>query len=323
MVTSNKTIRSILLVGCGSIGKRHLSHLLKRDTIEKIHAVTKNDHCLDGLQKSDKIILHESLDGIRADMAVIANETQKHMATAIQLASSRMHLFIEKPLSHSRDDFGTLDALVKKNDLKAFVAYNLRFLKALQMVREIVATQAIGDPYFAQIEVGQYLPTWRPDRDYRETYSASRDMGGGVTLDLSHEIDYMRYLFGDPCTWKVLKSRVSKLQIDTEDIFVGTYLFPNRFLCTVHLDYLQKQKTRTLRIVGSDGTVTCDFLGKRILKSENGVVTSITDEGLFDVNRTYEDEMDHFIKAVETGTEPMISLNDGKRINELIEDGNA
>jgi predicted dehydrogenase len=323
MVTSNKTITSVLLVGCGSIGKRHLSNLLKRDTIEKIYIVTKNEHCLDGLQKSGRIILRASLEGIRADMAVIANETQKHMATAIQLASSGMHLFIEKPLSHTLENFDVLQALVGKNNLKVFVAYNLRFLKALHTVREIMVRKTIGDPYFAQIEVGQYLPSWRPNRDYRETYSASREKGGGVALDLSHEIDYMRHLFGDPCSWKVCKTRVSSLQINTDDIFEGTYLFPNQFMCTVHLDYLQKQKTRKLRIVGSEGAIVCDFLGKRILVTAKDTITEITDEDLFDISRTYQDEMNHFIAAVETGMEPMISLHDGKRISELIEDGNV
>jgi predicted dehydrogenase len=323
MVTGNKIVKSALLVGCGSIGKRHLFNLLKRDTIEKLYIVTKNEHCLDGLQKSDKIIVRESFEGIRADMAVIANETQKHMVTAIQLASAGMHLFIEKPLSHTLKDFDKLQTLVEKNNLKVFVAYNLRFLKALQSVREIIVSKAIGDPYFAKIEAGQYLPTWRPERDYRETYSASREKGGGVALDLSHEIDYMRYLFGDPCTWNVCKARVSKLQIDTDDVFEGTYLFPNQFICTIHLDYLQKQKTRTLRIVGSEGTVVCDFIGKRILVTANNMVTEITDQGLFDISRTYQDEMDHFITAVETGRELMITLNDGKKINELIENWNV
>jgi hypothetical protein len=323
MVTGNKIVKSVLLVGCGSIGRRHLPNLLKRDTIEKIFIVTKNEHCLDGLQKSDKIIVCESFEGIRADMAVIANETQKHMATAIQLASAGTHLFIEKPLSDTLDGFDTLKALVEKNNLKAFVAYNLRFLKAFHTLRKIIGKKSIGELYFAQIEVGQYLPTWRPDRDYRETYSAVREKGGGVALDLSHEIDYMRYLFGDPSTWKVFKTRVSTLQIDTEDIFEGTYLFPNQFMCTIHLDYLQKQKKRTLRIVGSEGTVACDFIGKRILVTAGDTVTAITDEGLFDISKTYQDEMDHFVTALETGTEPMITLNDGKKVYELIEDGNA
>jgi len=322
MVTGKKIVKSVLLVGCGSIGKRHLSNLLKRATIEKLYIVTKNEHCCD-CQQSDKIIFSESLEGIRADMAVIANETQKHMATAIQLASAGMHLFIEKPLSCNLDDFDMLQSLVEKNNLKAFVGYNLRFLKAFHTLREIIDKKSIGEPYFAQIEVGQYLPTWRPDRDYRKTYSANRKKGGGVALDLSHEIDYMRYLFGDPCTWKVLKTRVSKLQIDTDDIFQGTYVFPNQFICTVHMDYLQRQTTRTIRIIGSEGTLVCDFIDKQIQVTVNDTMTAITDEDLFDITRTYQDEMDHFITAVEMGSEPMITLDDGKKICELIEDGNV
>lgn len=322
MVADVKTVRSVLLVGGGSIAKRHLVNLLKRDVIERVYVATKNTSILDGIGEKNRVIQQESFLGVHADMAIIANETQKHMTTAIQLASAGMHLFIEKPLSHTVDDFGMLQTIVDKNSLKVFIAYNLRFLKALHSIRDMVARKAIGEPYFAQIEVGQYLPTWRPDRDYRETYSANSKKGGGVALDLSHEIDYMRYLFGDPCTWKVLKTRVSNLQIDTDDIFEGTYLFRNKFVCTVHLDYLQKQKKRTLRIVGSEGTIFCDFIGKRITLTVNNAVTEIADEDLFNINKTYEDEISHFISAIEANTEPMITLLDGKKINELIEDGN-
>lgn len=322
MVINNK-VKSAVVVGCGSIGKRHLNNLLRRSTIEKIYVVTKNEQCLDRVQNRDRIIVRESPKDICADIAIIANETHKHMEAALHMASAGMHLFIEKPLSHNSDDFSKLKNLVEMKKLKAFVAYNLRYLKAFQSLKTIIANKTIGELYFAQIEVGQDLPSWRPNRDYRETYSASSKKGGGVALDLSHEIDYMRFLFGDPCSWKVIKTRISNLEIDTDDIFEGMYLFPNKFLCTVHLDYLQKQKRRVLRIVGSQGTAACDFIDKRILVTAVDVVTTLTDETLFDVGKTYQDEMDHFINTVEEGTEPMITLADSMKIYELIEDGNV
>ena len=85
----------------------------------------------------------------------------------------------------------------------------MRFLGAVRHIKEQLAKNLLGDIYFAQIEAGQYLPLWR-ERDYTESYSAHKSKGGGVALDLSHEIDYMRYLFGNPCSWKVFKTKVSK-----------------------------------------------------------------------------------------------------------------
>ena len=84
-----------------------------------------------------------------------------------------------------------------------------------------ISSGAIGSLYFAEIEVGQYLPAWSPLSDYRESYSARKERGGGAASDLSHEIDYMRYLFGDPVSWKIMKSKVSDLDINCEDVFKG------------------------------------------------------------------------------------------------------
>ena len=112
----------------------------------------------------------------------------------------------------------------------------------MKYVKDRLSEKIIGDLYFAKIEVGQFLPLWRPDRDYRDSYSASKAKGGGVALDLSHEIDYMRYLLETPVTGKYLKARASKLEIDSDDVFEGIYRYDNNFICNVHMDYLQKDK---------------------------------------------------------------------------------
>lgn len=314
---------NVLVVGCGSIGKRHINNLIKLNNIESVFVYTKNKYCLKELCNERKIRAINNLSDIKPDFAIIANETYKHIDTAISLAESGINLFIEKPLSHSLAKTDTLKNIVKEKGLKVYVAYNLRFLKAMGFIKEQISNGAIGDLYFARIEVGQYLPQWRPDSDYRDSYSASKIRGGGAALDLSHEIDYMRYFFGDPINWKVIKSKVSNLEIDSEDIFEGIYLYDNNFICSIHMDYLQLDKKRQIRIVGSEGTINCDLVKNEITVNRNNNNSAINDKGMFDINKTYTDELIHFIESLKKDTEPAITLEDGIKVLRLLEDKNV
>lgn len=316
-----------LVTGYGSIGKRHVSNLLKLDGIAEIFIYT-NIREKESVHLDEKVKLVDSsaysLEDITAhekfDCAIIANETYKHIDTAVTLAKKGIHLFIEKPLSHNLSGIEILKKLVNAQKLKVFVAYNLRFLGVIQKIKQELEDKTIGKLYFAQIEVGQYLPDWRPDADYKKSYSADSKKGGGVSLDLSHELDYMKYLFGAPHAWKTFKTKVSSLEINSEDLFEGIYKFYEGFVCNVHLDYLQKRKKRTIRIVGSEGTITVDMIGKQMEIVKADERQSIKDESLFDTGRTYMDELCHFMDAIKNDTSPSISLDDGMLILKMIED---
>jgi len=212
-----------------------------------------------------------------------------------------------------------LNRTVCRNKLKLSVGYNLRFLGAIRLVKKILSQRTLGDIYFAKIEAGQYLPAWRSGRDYRFSYSASKRQGGGVALDLSHEIDYMRYFFGDPHSSRIVKAKVSDLKIDSEDIFEGLYVY-NNFICCVHLDYLQKNRKRLIRIEASKGSLVCDLIKNKIIIEINGKKKIIADKKLFDLNKTYTQEIQSFISSIENNHKPEVAFEDGVRVLELIED---
>ena len=312
----------ILVVGCGSIGRRHINNLVKRDDIESVFVYTKFQNCLEVLDNTrGKIRIVEDLGNIQAEFALICNETHKHVDTAILLAERGIDLFIEKPLSHNLEKLNKLKEIVRRRKIKLTVGYNLRFLGAIKYIKELLAEKIVGEPYFARLEVGQYLPQWRKGRDYRESYSASRTRGGGVALDLSHEIDYMRYLFGDPVRWKVIKTKVSELEIDSDDIFEGLYLYDNNFICSVHLDYLQRDKKRKIHIIGSRGSLDCDLVKKEIrITKEEGRESAITDSEYFNIDRTYIEEINHFIDSLKNDSSLEVTLDDGIRVLELLEE---
>lgn len=313
----------VLVVGCGASGRRHINNIAAIDRIKSISVFTGNKDCLKEVNRKDKVIITDSLTNTDADFAVIANDTYKHIDTAIPLAERGIHLFIEKPLSHNLNKTNELRDIARKKKIKIFIGYNLRFLGAIKYIREKLSEGALGNLYFARIEVGQYLPSWRQDRDYRDSYSSRKDAGGGVALDLSHEIDYMRYLFGDPVSWKTVKSKASSLEIDSDDIFEGIYKYQNGFMCNVHMDYLQKEKRREIRIIGSDGELHCDFIRKKVTIKKNDEETAQNEETMFDVSKTYIDELDHFVEVIEKDTEPAIGLEDGIQVLRLLENVNV
>ncbi|MFH2047115.1 MAG: Gfo/Idh/MocA family oxidoreductase [Pseudomonadota bacterium] len=317
----------VLVVGYGSIGRRHILNLSNIDTIEEIIVYTKikggfENTCEKKISFIDASImdLGTVIDRNKVDFAIIANETYKHIDAAIILAKRKIPLFIEKPLSLNLEKVDFLKEIVQKNQTKVFVAYNLRFLPAIQYLKDQITQKVLGNLYFVQIEVGQYLPYWRSNVNYTNSYSANAEFGGGVALDLSHEVDYMRFLFGEPFLWKTLKSKASELDINSEDIFEGIYQYEHGFVCHVHMDYLQSKAKRKIRIVGSKGEILCDFIEKLIDIHIPDREIRLTEENMFKMEDTYKVELQHFIETLKSNMTTAISIDDGIKVLELLED---
>lgn len=316
---------NVLVLGCGSIARRHIHNLVKFKIIKRIFVYTKSRDCFNALDNSSqKIEAIKSVQAVTADFALICNQTNKHLNDAIILAKRGVNIFVEKPLSMNLNNVSRLKRIVDRKKIQFAVGYNLRFLKAIEYVKARLAVRDIGDLYFARIEVGQYLPDWRKAIDYRKSYSAKRSRGGGVALDLSHEIDYMRYLFGDPVDWRIINTRVSKLKIDSDDIFEGIYRYRNNFVCSVHMDYLEPKKRRQVRIVGSKGVITLDLVKSEIkIEKLNKKEEVLKGDKYFDLNRTYVDELKDFITSVKTKRTVRIGIYDGIRSLELLQERNV
>lgn len=312
-----------LVVGCGSAGKRHIENLITLQDIEKVFIYTNIDYCLNNFANKEKLELVSSLKNLNVSFAIIANETYKHLETAMLLANHGIHLFIEKPISHNLKNMTLLRKTIKNNNLKVYIGYNLRFLGIIKFIKELLSKKALGDIYFAKIEVGKYLPLWRQGMTCKQSYSIHKGKGGGVSLDLSHEIDYMRYLFGDPSRWSVIKTKVGNVTIDSDDLFEGIFLYPGGFICNVHMDYLQVEPKRELRIAGSKSLLICDLINKNMTIRENGKggESTFNDAEMFNINSTYYDELVHFIDAIQHDFKPCITLEDGISVLHLLQNG--
>jgi predicted dehydrogenase len=320
---------NVLVVGTGSIARRHIKNLQELDDVFRIYVYSSRGRPLKNLS-GNKILIQESLENLKnIDFAIIANETHKHVSIAIKLAEQKIHLFLEKPVSHKLQEAQDLAKLTNAKNIQIFVGYNLRFLGAIQFVKKEIDKGRLGKIFFAQIEAGQFLPDWRPGRNYKNVYSAHKSQGGGVALELSHELDYMMYLFGFPSQWSFFSQKVSDLEIETDDIFEGHFAFEEGFLCNVHLDYLQRSKKRAIKIVGSKGVADCNIIEKRLVLSEidpnSGKIIQdeINEKSLFEMDKTYKDELKSFIDTIKQGSKPETSLQDGLRVLELLQGPNV
>lgn len=237
-----------LIIGYGSIGKRHYDVLSTIESITTIDIVTSQT--LLGLTTYQTIEQVKNLDYY--DYFVIASETFKHF-DQIEYLEKNTHnkiVLCEKPL------FDTYRAVNVTNNF-IYIGYVLRFHPLLQKIRSILKDEKA---LFAQIQCGSYLPFWRPETDYRKSYSASKDQGGGVLLDLSHEIDYMQWLFGTVNSISSSQSKVSDLEIDSDDLVTAIGKTDKNVAFGISLDYISKISMRELVIHTRQKTIRADLI---------------------------------------------------------------
>jgi len=311
-----------VIAGLGSIGQRHLKNLRRiapEAAIRVWHQHSRPGDRTDPVE-ADRVVytLDEALDPL-PDFVVIANPAPMHIETARQFAEQDVDLLIEKPLAASMDGVENLLTLCDERGLICMVAYVFRFYDPLRLAKAVIAGGQIGRVLAFNAEVGQYLPDWRPGRDYRETVSARRELGGGAVLELSHEIDLARWLVGKVKTVGAQMGKLSDLEIDVEDTAEITLGFENGAIGRVHVDMVQRSPVRGLRIVGTEGTLTWDWQSHRVqvYTEESEMWRDLHPAVEMDRNEMYVTELEHFLDCVAHRTEPVIGGEDGRRVLEI------
>jgi len=311
-----------LIIGCGSIGCRHLRNLLDL-TDRDVEIIAYRQRGDDAEVMKREFGLRTFFNRVEAlaerpDFALITNPTSLHVPVAIEAARSGCHLFIEKPLSHSLDSVDKLLDLIRERDLIAFVGFNMRFHRGLQLVKRVLEEERIGRVLSIRAQVGQYLPDWRPGQDYRRSYSARRALGGGVILDLIHELDYVRWLVGEVNQVTCFAGHISSLEIETEDVAEILLHFENGAIGNVHMDCIQRFPSRTCRIVGKEGVITWDYYANevRLFEADRGDWQVFCQKG-FKRNDMYRAEMQHFLACLEGHEKPAVDVEEGARILRL------
>lgn len=302
-----------LIAGCGSIGRRHLSNLRALCPAEIVAWRTTGRDAA-ALRAEFDLREEASLEAAlsrRPDFAIVANPTSRHVPVALEIARAGVPLLIEKPLSDTREGVDELIGVVEGRHLLAMVGFNLRFHPGLRLLKARLEEGRIGRPLALEAEVGQYLPDWHPGEDYRRGGSARRDLGGGVVLDLIHEIDYALWLMGPATEVRGLTAHVSDLEIETEDLAEILLRFEGGALGRVHMDYLQRAPTRRCRVIGAEGTLEWDYFDGevRLFEARTGEWTRTKQEP-FERNDMYRAEMAHFLECLAGRARPAVGLRE-------------
>jgi len=249
----------VLLVGYGSIGKRHYEVLSQIDMVKQIDIVTAQNLPQYTIFKNLESVLR--LEGY--DYFVIASETFKHFEQLSYIESRVKNkiIFCEKPLFETKKELNISNNTV-------FVGYVLRFHALLQKLKNDLQNEQIIS---ATVSCGHYLPRWREGVDYKNSYSASRAKGGGVLLDLSHELDYAQWLFGVIKECHSFQEKISDLEIDSDDYVTLIAKTDKNVRLTLTIDYISKIIHRRMLINTMDSTYELDFIGNTLLiQNKNG-----------------------------------------------------
>lgn len=306
-------MRTFLLIGTGSIGRRHLRNTRALRSDASWWFLRRDGH-EDDLSRETGARVFRELGDLPAPptAAIIASPTSEHARVLPMLLAQGIPCYVEKPVVARRDELDetrrVLAGLARPPVTQT--GCNLRWLPALRRLRR--ALPEAGTLVRAQLEAGQWLPDWRPQSDYRTGYSARRELGGGVLLDLIHEIDAARWLFGDFDRVRCLAGTFSGLEIDTEDtalVLLGRAGGP---LVSVSLDYVARRPVRRYEIVGTAGTLVWDGPGRTLwLDTASGRTVLADRPDDFDVGRTYVTAMEEFLTAVDGQSDTSQPLTEG------------
>jgi predicted dehydrogenase len=313
-VRESKNDLKILIVGRGSAGNRHLQNLLQLGC-ERLSVYRTRRESSEASASGHAIHCYYDLEEAlsqKPDVVFITNPTAFHVPVALAAAQRGCNLFIEKPISDTLEGCEKLLGIVKQRELTATVGYNLRFHPVLQTVSEIILSGQMGKILSVRAWIGQYLPDWHPGEDYRTGYMARPELGGGVILTLSHELDYLYWLFGEVSEVTAVSARSEGLQMSTESLAEITLGFKNGMLGQVHLDCLRRTPARGCDIIGTDGTLRVDLLESKIYVHLPGMTApTMIERPLRDSNAMYVDEVTDFLECVGTKKPPTISLEEG------------
>lgn len=295
----------VVIVGLGSIAVKHCHALRSIHPNVEIYALRSSPNS-DKKEGIKHIYSYTEISKLNPAFIIISNPTSKHKETISALLSYHIPLFIEKPVFHTLD-VHPLMADIQRYDIKTYVACNLRFLGCLNFTKDFIVNKRINE---VNTYCGSYLPDWRPNVDYRDVYSARAELGGGVHIDLIHEIDYMVWLFGFPESSSSYKSNRSSLKISAFD-YANYLLQYNEFCGNIVLNYYRRDAKRTLEILLEDGTLSVDLL-QNTVHWKGSLIYSSTKT----VADTYQEQMRYFVENILAGK---IEFNDVKESFKILE----
>jgi predicted dehydrogenase len=285
----------VLIVGLGSIAKKHINAIKNIAIDSEIYAIRSNPNSLayDGVKNI--FSWHECPSDI--DFIIISNPSSEHYQSIIEAIKFGCPIFIEKPPVIDLEHALLIEKELKQHRVKTYIAFNLRFHPVINWLKTNINPNEILE---VSAYCGSYLPDWRKGIDYRNCYSAKKELGGGVHLDLIHELDYLTWIFGFPNNCFAIHNKVSDLDINSSD-YAHYYLSYPQLNISVTLNYYRRDPKRQLEIVTKKETIIADVI--------EGIVRDNLGNVLFETKdlpqETYNRQMLHFLQILKDDSAQM------------------
>lgn len=291
----------VLVIGAGSIGERHIRNLLTLG-YNNIY-VFRERHLPLRIVQADQITIVSSfkeVEHVCPQVAFICTPSVRHLSQTIQCAERNMHVFVEKPLSHTLVGIDQLQATIAVNRLYVQVGYMMRFHPLVVRVKKLITNQTLGRLLSFSTHWGEYLPDWHPWEDYRNSYAARKELGGGAALTLSHDLDVVNWIVASPVeSFCTKKNYASSLEIDVEAGVDFLISYQNGVTGHVHLNFFEQPAKRFYQFIFEQGSVQIDYYNSTMhFKTQNG--ENMEELSGFDRNQLFVDQTIDFFQRLTT-----------------------
>lgn len=301
----------ILIVGLGSIGQRHAACLQKAGEVEIAVLRTSKGTLKEKSGFTEFYSLEDAL-AYKPDGVIIANPTSLHAQTALPFLQRGIKVLIEKPIAGSPGEAAAL--LPFKENL--LVAYCVRFLPLVHVLKEICADEKM---YKLSFKRSYYLPKWHPYADYRTEYTAKKELGGGVIRTLSHEIDLMLHLFGEPVHTTGIVDKISSLEINTDDFAFFTCKMKDGARVNFELDFFSPKNVNQAEMFTGKGKYTWDMKEMLFTPYNEMEPVRLYGQELFDIEKMYNSQVSDFIGFIKGSASMNASYAEATQILDIIE----
>lgn len=312
----------ILVIGSGSVGKRHLKNLASVDVTQLGACDTRPDRLEDVKKILPHAALFTSLDEALAekfDGAVIATPPHLHVKIGTLLVQHGVPMLIEKPLANKVDGVEEFLRLADQKQVAVVTGYTYRFWPPLLKFRELIQSGAIGRVYNARIQVSEYLPDWHPWEDYRDFFMAKKEQGGGALLDESHMIDFARWIYGDIEEMYAINDKRSVLEITSDDFVEMIVRFQGGTVGSIHMDIYGQAHRKDMEAIGEKGNLIWDYHANTVRWYKPAEKKWETFSFSCERNDMFVEEVKQFLDVVKNKTAPFLDGWDGLQTLRCVE----
>lgn len=307
------------VVGMGSIAKRHLANLRHLHPQAKIYSVSASGRNTELPVHADAIINLDQLLEEKPIYVIVASPAPYHVTTSKVLLQNGIAVLIEKPLADTFERCNELVAGLTTESAAVSVGYCLRFLPSAQVVKSYLNRSLLGEVYNVESNVGQFLPSWRTDKNYKDSVSARKELGGGVLLEISHELDYLFWLFGDLELQHSWLRTTEELGLDVEEIADLVLTTTSGTYISVHLDFIQKSTQRNCEFIGEKGRLVWDIMANTVTLYHAEGVEILYAEPEYNKNGMYVDMLLAFENTKADGMSYLATVESASTVIKLIE----